>query len=312
MVIAVIGAGSIGKRHAENLQNLGERVELIGWRGFDRAAFEARQDIEAVVIATATAIRLDLISLCADRGWPFYAEKPLAWRVDQANAIHDAATPVAARSMVGFMMRYHPTVLDLVGRDLSGVFGFSFEIGHDVRQWRENWSFSGSYAAEPEGGGVLMDLSHELDLVSAVMEEVQLCDVSSLSHVDFPKIDFATRLQMRAKNGAVGSVCMDYVSPVSVRRAALRGTDEIIDLDFLAPEMAVTSGEKSEVFPYEFARNDMFVAAMRDFLALVRGTTPSTNPIMPQFDKMRASSVLIAQAWEARRFGGFVDMNMDL
>ena len=83
----------------------------------DKAKFEARTDIEAVVIATSTPIRLDLIEICAQRDWPFYAEKPLAWRVSQAQAIHDAGAPVAERSMVGFMMRYHPAVRDLAARD---------------------------------------------------------------------------------------------------------------------------------------------------------------------------------------------------
>ncbi len=309
-MIAVLGAGSIGRRHAGNLEALGEAVELIGWRGFDRAAFEARGDIEAVVIATSTPIRLELIEMCAAHDWPFYAEKPLAWRVDQANAIHDAGAAVAERSMVGFMMRYHPAVRDLAARDLSGVYGFSFEIGHDVRQWRENWSFAGSYAADPEGGGVLMDLSHEVDLALALFAGSELASVDCVGHADFEGVDFATRLQLRNAAGCVGTVAMDYVSPVSVRRAAIRGTDEIIDLDFLAPQMSIAQGGDVKNVPYAFDRNDMFMGAMRDFLSLIRGGNGHGNPLMPRFDRMRASSLLIAQAWETRRFDGVTQMDM--
>lgn len=310
MVIAVIGAGSIGTRHAGNLEALGEAVELIGWRGFDRAAFELRDDIEAVVIATSTPIRLELIELCAARNWPFYAEKPLAWRVDQAEAIHDAAAPVAARSMVGFMMRYHPAVRDLAALDLTQTYGFSFEIGHDVRQWRQNWSFAGSYAAEPEGGGVLMDLCHEMDLALAVMGPLSISDVRVLAHRDFPQIDFATRVDVVADSGAVGTVSMDYVSPVSLRRAAIRGAQRVVDLDFLAPSLSEDIGQGAQITPYAFERNDMFMDMMRDFLALVRGEDTSGNPLMPRFDQMRGSSLLIARAWEARKVTGFVDMDM--
>lgn len=309
-MIAVLGAGSIGTRHANNLMALGETVELIGWRGFDRAAFEARRDIEAVVIATATHIRLELIEMCAANNWPFYAEKPLAWRVAQVEAIHAAAAPVADRSMVGFMMRYHPAVRDLAARQLSDIYGFSFEIGHDVRQWRDNWRFAGSYAANPEGGGVLMDLSHELDLALALFPGLTLQSATSVGHRDFDGVDFATRVNLASEAGVVGSVAMDYVSPVSLRRAGLRGTDAIIDLDFLAPEMVVSGGETAGTINYGFDRNDMFMAAMGDFLALVRGTQLSDNSLVPRFDLMRASSLLIAQAWEARQFCGFVDMEM--
>ncbi|PSL19438.1 Gfo/Idh/MocA family protein [Shimia abyssi] len=309
MVIAVIGAGSIGKRHFANLDALGERAELIGWRGFDRAAFEARGDIEAVVIATSTPIRLELIKMCAANGWPFYAEKPLAWREAQAQAIHDAGAPVAARSMVGFMMRYHPAVVALAERGLEQVYRFSFEIGHDVRQWRENWSFAGSYAAEPEGGGVLLDLCHEIDMGVALFPDAGLVSVDAVGHGDFPGVDFATQLAL-AGGGAVGSVSMDYVSPVSVRRASLRGQSEIIDLDFLAPEMRIADATGETVERFEFERNDMFMGAMRDFLALMREQETSGNPLLPRFDRMRASSLMIARAWEARRISGTVDMDV--
>ncbi|MEP2533128.1 hypothetical protein [Shimia sp.] len=310
MVIAVIGAGSIGRRHAANLESLGERTDLIGWRGFDEIAFEKRGDIEAVVIATSTPIRLELIEMCAAQGWPFYAEKPLAWRVAQAEAIHAAGAAVADRSMVGFMMRYHPAMRDLVERDLSGIYGFSFEIGHDVRQWRENWSFAGSYAAEPEGGGVLLDLCHEIDMAMALFPDLNLKSCDAVGHAAFPGVDFSSRLSLASGSGTIGSVAVDYVAPVSVRRAALRGTDAIIDLDFLGPEMRIADGTGETHMPYTFERNDMFMDAMRDFLASVRGQNGSGNPLLPRFDRMRASSLMIANAWETRVFSGVVDMDM--
>ena len=43
MVIAVVGAGSIGQRHHRNLTALGEAVDLIGWRSFDKAKFEEKK-----------------------------------------------------------------------------------------------------------------------------------------------------------------------------------------------------------------------------------------------------------------------------
>ena len=70
-VIAVIGAGSIGRRHAGNLATLGARVELLPWRSLDTAALAARDDIAGGVIATETPIRLELIRLFSARNWPF-------------------------------------------------------------------------------------------------------------------------------------------------------------------------------------------------------------------------------------------------
>ncbi|MES2667504.1 MAG: hypothetical protein V4712_15510 [Pseudomonadota bacterium] len=308
--VAVIGAGSIGTRHAANLAQLGAKVDHIGWRQFDAAAFRARGDLDAVVIATATQVRLELIQLCADMGLPFYAEKPLAWTPDQAAALHAAAAPVAARSMVGFMMRYHPALRDLAQRDLAQVYGFSFHIGHDVRQWRADWRFADSYAAAPQGGGVLLDLSHELDMALALFPGLTLTCVDSLGHADFPGVDFASFVQLAAPGGPVGRVAMDYLAPESTRTAALHGLEAQFSLDYLAPSLTETTQAGTATTPYAFVRNDMFLDAMRDFLALVQGHAPSDNPLMPRFDRMYPSTALIAAAWTARRINGTVAMDM--
>lgn len=305
-VFLVIGAGSIGKRHADNLRSLGAAVELIPYRDFDANAVAQRTDIAGVIIATSTPIRLDLIALCATRGWPFYAEKPLAWTQEQVAAIFDAAAPVADRSMVGFMMRYHPALRALAARDLSDIYGFSFEIGHDVRQWRANWSFTDSYASDPAGGGVLLDLCHELDMAHCLFPEVRVAEVQSLDHPDFPQVDFATRVTLAKPGGPVGTVAMDYLSPVSLRNGALRGTKVAIDLNLLAPLIRTHDGHDEVQQTFDFTRNDMFLDIMRDFVALARGAASSDNSLMPRFDRMRASCDLIASAWEARQFSGQV------
>lgn len=309
-VILVVGAGSIGRRHAGNLAALGARVELIPWRGFDRAAVAARDDVAGMVIATETSVRLELIRLCAERGWPFYAEKPLAWRGDQVAAVHMAAAPVAARSMVGFMMRYHPVLRALAAMDLSDVFRFHAEIGHDVRQWRANWRFADSYAAKAEGGGVLLDLCHEIDLMLVLFPGLCLHDVRSLGHAGFPGVDFATSLHLSAQGGAAGGVAMDYISPVFVRRLELAAASRRIEADFQAAKLAVVTPAGREEQTFGFERNDMFLAAMRDFLALAAGAALPNDPLCPRFDRIRATNDLIARAWEARVFTGQVAMDM--
>ena len=305
-VFLVIGAGSIGKRHAGNLTALGARAKLIPYRDFDAETLAQRRDVAGIVIATATPIRMELVQLCAAQGWPFYVEKPLGWTQTQIAALYDVADPVAQRSMVGFMMRYHPAMAALRQRDLSGIYSFHLEIGHDVRQWRQNWSFADSYASQPGGGGVLLDLCHELDMAHCLFPQVVVQRADSLDHADFPQVDFSTQVTLAAPDGPVGAVRMDYLSPVSLRRTALRGTDQSIDVNWLHPHIVTHDGAQADMQEFTFDRNDMFLAAMRDFIALATGGTPSNNPLLPRFDKVRASCDLIARAWEARQFNGHV------
>jgi predicted dehydrogenase len=310
-VVLVVGAGSIGQRHAANLASLGARVELLPWRGFDRKDLARRNDIAALVIATATPIRLELIQLCGERGWPFYAEKPLAWRQEQVEAIEVAAEPVAARSLVGFMLRYHPAVRAVAALDLTDLYRFEAEIGHDVRQWRSNWRFSSSYAAAAEGGGVLLDLSHELDLASTLFPGVCVHDVRCLGHDRFPGVDFATSLQLTTPSGAAGTVALDYLAPVPVRRLTLCGTNRRIDVDLLSGQLCERSAAGEEHQSFAVERNALFLQAMAEFLQLAAGEELLEDPLRPVFAQMGESNRLITAAWKKRKFSEAVALTID-
>ncbi len=302
MFIPVIGAGSIGRRHHENLLTLGIRTALLPWRGFDRDLFRA-SGADGVIIATATPVRLELVTLCAELGLPFYVEKPLAFDPATLEAILSLAQGLASRSMVGFMMRYHPAFRRLARMDLSSVYDASFGIGHDVRLWRQNWSFAASYAAQPAGGGVLLDLCHEVDMARTLLPQLAPVQVDCLGHDGFSGVDFATRMVLQGP-GAVGSIAMDYLSPVSYRRIVLRGTDVVADFDFVAGRYRLDDGTGPQDLELPHQRNEMFLAAMTDFLHLVAGRAVSDVEHLPRLDLAVGSCRAIAAAWASRQFTG--------
>ncbi|WP_374641961.1 Gfo/Idh/MocA family protein [Tabrizicola sp.] len=304
MRVLVIGSGSIGRRHHDNLQSLGASSRLVSWREAGLGGALAVLDgAEAVVIATATDIRLPLVQAASARGLPIYVEKPLAFRPDEVEAIAEAAAPVADRSMLGYMMRYHPAVRALAAADLSDVFQFALSIGHDVTQWRANWRFSQSYAARAEGGGVLLDLCHELDLAACLFPGLEVTRVESLGHPAYPGVDVASRISLRGQ-AVVGDVSMDYLTPKLHRRTLLRGTERMHDFDFAAQSYRVTGSSGPQDLPLQLERNTMFLDAMRDFLALAFGGALSGNPLLPRLDLCLPSARLVARAWAMRGFVG--------
>lgn len=304
MRVLVIGSGSIGRRHHGNLQALGASARLVSWREAGLGgALAALDGAEAVVIATATDIRLPLVEAASARGLPMYVEKPLAFRPEEVEAIAEAAAPVAERSMLGYMMRYHPAVRALAAADLSDVFQFALSIGHDVTQWRADWRFSQSYAARAEGGGVLLDLCHELDLAACLFPGLEVTRVESLGHPAYPGVDVASRISLRSQS-AVGDVSMDYLTPRLHRRTLLRGTQRMHDFDFAAQSYRVTESSGPQDLPLQLERNTMFLDAMRDFLALAFGGALSGNPLIPRLDLCLPSARLVAQAWAMRGFVG--------
>ncbi|WP_309663995.1 Gfo/Idh/MocA family oxidoreductase [Tabrizicola sp.] len=305
VTVLVVGAGSIGRRHHENLMALGAQSHLIGWRGFSAQALAARlaEGADAVVIATATDVRLPLVKACAAAGVPFYVEKPLAFRPADVETIAVLAAPVAQRSMLGMMMRYHPAFRELAATDLSDVFQFALSIGHDVTQWRANWRFSQSYAAKADGGGVLLDLCHEVDMAACLFPGLSVHAVESLGHVAYPGVDMASRISL-GRTGLSGDVAMDYLTPKLHRHCILRGSERMHDFDFASQHYVVTDAAGPAALHKPLDRNEMFLAAMRDFLALVAGRVVSDIEHLPRLDLCLPSARLVAGAWAARVFNG--------
>ena len=92
------------------------------------------------------------------------------------------------------MMRYHPIIKDIYNLNLNNFFRANFEIGFDVNQWRDNWKFSKSYASKSSGGGVLLDLCHEIDIAHLLCGPSKVKNVYSLSHPNYPGVDIASTL----------------------------------------------------------------------------------------------------------------------
>lgn len=305
MTFLVIGTGAIGQRHADNLSALGETVTRHSIRAEGIAGLEARlasETFEATVLGTATQVRLPVIKLLAAHGLPVYIEKPVAYRNAELQDVLTTLGPLANRSFAGFMMRYHPAVQYLTDQKDDGFYRFAFDIGHDVNQWRANWSFTESYASNPDGGGVLLDLCHELDMAHTILGGLRLNGVSCLSHPDFPGVDFSTSIALQT-DMSHGTVSMDYLSPVSTRKATLWSRKRMITFNFATNSYQVETGAVADALDLSIDRQAMFRSAMADFIRLVRGEALQ-NPIAPILSKEVPSLQLICDAYEQRVFTG--------
>ncbi len=162
----VIGHGSIGSRHGEVLTGLGIDVQIVSRRpgiGKFKTITEAigESETDYVVIATETEHHLQALAELVDTGYQgrVLVEKPYA-------SISTKAPEHEFRSLgVAYHLRFHPAVGAF--RDaLAGetVLSAHVRVGSYLPSWRSGRDYRQTASAS-EGGGVLLDLSHELDLV---------------------------------------------------------------------------------------------------------------------------------------------------
>ena len=166
----VIGYGSIGQRHVRILRGLGLEVRVVSRRSIEgeqsfssiAAALQgAPQDY--AVIADETARHGDTLSALLEAGHrgPILVEKPLFINSESA---HDLPRE---NIFVGYDLRFYDLVNALRER-LSGRVIYTAEVvvGQYLPDWRPGRDYREGYSAHrADGGGVLRDLSHEIDLL---------------------------------------------------------------------------------------------------------------------------------------------------
>ena len=164
----VIGYGSIGARHARLLQEAGCAVAVVSQRGIDfptvfpdiGVALKAHCP-DYVVIANATDRHHDTCVRLAQAGFSgtVLIEKPLFDRVlpMPAHAFRAAA--------VAYNLRFHPVISRLKTLlENEQVLSVQAYVGQYLPNWRPGTDYRECYSASAErGGGVLLDLSHDLD-----------------------------------------------------------------------------------------------------------------------------------------------------
>lgn len=166
----VVGYGSIGARHARILSGLGVRTAVFSRREIDfpRAYASLAEALRVdspdyIVVANETVGHRATLAALADAGFAgtVLVEKPL---------FHDAlpfADYLFGGIFVAYNLRFH-AILQRVKQALVGERILSAHIyaGQYLPDWRPGTDYRQAYSASAEqGGGVLRDLSHELDCI---------------------------------------------------------------------------------------------------------------------------------------------------
>jgi predicted dehydrogenase len=191
--VAVIGAGMVGRAHANAYRNSSTvfgldrpiprlvaiadvhepfAADAAQRYGFERTETDWRAvidapDIDAVSVAVANNLHREIVEAALAAGKHVLCEKPLAPSVDDAQAMADAAAATDRVAGVGFTFRRSPAINAIREQVLNGHLG---KVRHVVGNY---WC---DYGADPQrpiswrylggpGSGVLADIgSHLVDL----------------------------------------------------------------------------------------------------------------------------------------------------
>jgi predicted dehydrogenase len=262
MKALVVGFGSIGRCHARLLGDLGVDVAVISRRKVDAPnVYPTIKDAVAdwapdyAVIASRThEHRRDLAGL-ADAGFrgTGLIEKPL---FDGGQDVPDHALK---HLFIAYNLRFHPVLLRL--RELladAHVYAVHAYVGQYLPDWRPDADYRTGYSAnKAEGGGVLRDLSHELDYLNWTLGGWTRLTATGghVSNLEIDSDDIFSVL-FETNRCPVVSVQMNYLDS-TLRREVLALTDKGSIHADLAGNTIEASGE-TETFPGE--GDDTYIA----------------------------------------------------
>lgn len=171
MKVLVIGFGSIGQRHSNVLKDLGHDIYVVSRRRINEENFfcSLEKALDAispdyVVVANETSkhyCTLRELANCRYVG-TVLMEKPL----------FDKLRPIPENQFkavfVGYNLRFHPIIQEVFQLLINQrIIAMQVYVGQYLPTWRPETDYTASYSAHAEqGGGVLRDLSHELDYVN--------------------------------------------------------------------------------------------------------------------------------------------------
>jgi len=262
MKALVIGYGSIGQRHARLLDDLGLDVAVVSRRDVDTAPLygaisEAMSDWnpDYVVVASRTHEHRGDFEALATSGFQgtVLMEKPLFDRSDEVPACK------FSQFFVAYNLRFHP-VIDRFRELLieTNPYAVHAYVGQYLPDWRPDADYRQGYSAiKKMGGGVLRDLSHELDALNWMLGGWTRMTAlgGHFSHLEIDSDDVFSVL-FETNRCPVASVQMNYLDS-TLNRSIVALTDQgTIRADMVS--CTVEFGGKIETFKVN--RDDTYIA----------------------------------------------------
>lgn len=320
--VAVIGLGTMGRIHANNLMGAtyGARLAAVADPVTERrTTYEARgiqgyadyrecivaNDVDVVVVASSSTTHAEVVAACLARRLPIFCEKPLAVSWDDALKVHRGVEASGVPFQIGFMRRYDPAYQRAWAMIEAGEIGTPYHFSGLSRD---------QYAPKMEvvrhSGGLFLDTGvHDFDLARWLLH-TELCSVYARSglYVSSDYQDIGDSDQAHASfegdNGSLGLVELTrnaiYGYDIRTEILGTKGAIQVAPISRTDAVLLVNGKVQRDTFPgYPERFREAYAAELVDFVRRVgAGLPPSTNSA----DGIRAMAAGLA-AERSRRTG---------
>ncbi|MBU7024215.1 MAG: Gfo/Idh/MocA family oxidoreductase [Theionarchaea archaeon] len=290
MKILVIGAGSIGRRHINNLNLLGyTNIDVVDTDKSRLAYVKKTFDIahtahdfkgltyDAAFVLTPPAYHMEMALELAKKGTDLFIEKPLSHSLTGVDELIQYKEDMHIVIMVGYNLRFHFGLQELRSRlekTVGKMYYIRAEMGQYLPDWRPWQDYRKNYTAVEElGGGILLDGSHEIDymlwLVNDTLKDVKTI-YDRISNLEISVEDIAEVI-LQFENGIIGSIHLDMIERGYNRYCKVIGEKGTMKWIFKDNILELYDGESRTLTStkYEYDHNHSYVEELKHFFSCV-------------------------------------------
>jgi predicted dehydrogenase len=287
VIILVIGIGSIGKRHINNLislgynnivlvsrlGNVGENFKYFPCYNHTKLAIDNHQITHAFVCTPTSKHLIDLTILVKNNIQNIYLEKPVSHNFEGIDELISVSKNFK-RFVVGFDLHFDPGLNKvrqlILDKNIGNILSANAFVGQYLPDWRPHEDYrKGMSASIEKGGGVLLDLVHEFDYIRWFFgTPTRLASlVQHNKSLEIETEDLADVL-IAFENNCTATIHLDYHQKKLVRNCIITGTNGTIKWDLAASQVDWIDNDKQEhQFSYkDFDRNDRYVSIVKAFM----------------------------------------------
>ena len=285
MKIIFFGLGSIGRRHANLLKN-NFNHEIFAYRsnrkseknkfGFQeiyniKDIDEINPDIAFITNPTSKHVKTALF--CADKGINIFLEKPLSNNKKDLKELKEIAKKNNVYIYVAYCFRFHPAICWLKKHlEKNNAIHININNSSYLPNWRESNNHLNNYSASKKmGGGVILDLSHEIDYIYHLFGDVKNIKSNSkkIGKVTVDSEDFADIL-LELNNKVFCNIHLNFLSRLKKREIIVDFNDHTVFADLISNKILIFNDNTQEEVEFGNKLDDMYLAQLEYFFKKIK------------------------------------------
>jgi predicted dehydrogenase len=311
----VVGYGSIGKRHVENLLLISNMEVIICTKRKDiervrkkcqifRTLNDAlKQNPDFAIISNVSNLHISTAIKIAKKSIDIFIEKPLSNSTKGVKELENLIQKNKLITMMGCNLRFHKSIKKIKelisNNEIGKVITVHAENGSYLPDWHPNENYLDGYAARKNlGGGVVLTCIHEIDylywLFGDVKETISIS--GKFSDLKITAEDMSSII-MRFKNKIISEIHLDYFQRPSTRNCKIIGTKGTIIWDSKNNNVMMYN-IKNKKWSIKFkvkSHNDnlMYKDEIHHYIACVKKRQKSINPINEGIETLKIALAII-------------------